>query len=117
MKGIESHLPENVERRVNQQLTDAQKQTSRYQTALWHLTCAYGFLTVPPLPISRADDVTLHQLAIARKCVEADLAQAKQTEQSAYHVYCEALGLDPDEGNECGPDPMRDGWVGKDGRP
>src|SRR5262245_48639268 len=94
---IESNLPENVKARTHQQHVDAGHQLRRFNEALWHAQQALSALVNPALPLYRADEATLHQLRITVKVLEADKTAAERYEQSAFHIYCEAHDIDPNE--------------------
>lgn len=111
---IESNLPENVNRRVSRQLLDAEKQTKQYRETLWFLEQAQAVFRVP-MPTSAADPVTTAQIATAVKCVQADLLASQRLEDSARAIYNEYFGIEDEPEEQA--DPVRDGWVGKDGRP
>jgi hypothetical protein len=88
---IERNLPENTER----QLLNVQADVATLNTCLEFATKA----AIPRLQTFAADETTIHAIRVAQRLIECELAYARRLEASAYRIYCETNGLDPEE--EC----------------
>ena len=117
---LEANLPENIRRRLDRQVSDADADVSELRGLLEFAEKAQPVEGGPHrLRTQPVDPVTLHTARLLVKCLRADLAYAIELAAAARRVRTMEFGFDPDEG-EAQEDPndyIGNGWIGSDGRP